>query len=100
MESSPSQATSATPAYGLVFLVLAVFTGLEVGASYLPEPFRLPILVVLAAVKAGLVLLFFMHLKYDRRTYAIAFVIGLVVIVPLVLAIVFAIPRIALPAGG
>lgn len=96
---SKSGQASSTASYGLVFLILGVFTALEVVASTAPDPYRLPLLIVLAAIKAGLVLLYFMHLKVDRRTYALAFVIGLLVVIPLVLAFTFATPHIHLPPG-
>lgn len=93
MDTSTHQSESRPQSYGIVFIVLALFTGLEVGASYLPDPYRIPVLVVLAAIKAGLVLLYFMHLKTDRRTYALLFLIGMVVVIPLVLAISLATPH-------
>jgi cytochrome c oxidase subunit 4 len=92
MEMESRQEKMDTANYGIVFLILAVFTGLEVGASYLSEPFKLPTLIVLAAIKAGLVLLYFMHLKFDRRSYAAAFVIGMITVIPLILAITLATP--------
>ncbi len=75
------------PAYGRVFIFLAVMTALEVGASYLPQPFKIPVLIILAATKATLVLLFFMHLKYDRPIFAAPFIIALVLLIPIVLII-------------
>lgn len=58
------------PNYMGVFYSLAVLTVLEIGATFLPIP-RLLIgilLVGLAATKAALVALYFMHLKFERRT--------------------------------
>jgi cytochrome c oxidase subunit 4 len=93
MDTNPQDALAATPNYGVVFLILAVFTGIEVAASYLAAPYKIPVLIVLAAVKAGLVLLYFMHLKFDRRAYAAAVIIGIVLVTPLILAIALATPH-------
>ncbi len=82
------------PRYTLVLLVLVVFTGLEVAASTLPEPLRIPILVALAATKAGLVILFFMHLKFDPRLYALWFILGAIIVFPLVVTLVILVPMI------
>ncbi|MGA9532653.1 MAG: cytochrome C oxidase subunit IV family protein [Anaerolineales bacterium] len=92
MDTNARQEEMEKANYGVVFLILAVFTGLEVGASYLPEPYKIPVLILLAAIKAGLVLLYFMHLKFDRRIYAILFVIGMITVIPLILAIALATP--------
>jgi cytochrome c oxidase subunit 4 len=70
----------------LVFAALAALTAVEIGVTYLPLP-RAAILVPLALVKAGLVALFYMHLKYDRRIFAFVFVAGLLMGVGLILAL-------------
>jgi cytochrome c oxidase subunit 4 len=59
-----------------VFGALAVLTVIEVVVTYLPVP-RIPVLVPLALIKASLVALFYMHLKYDRRVFAAVFAMGL-----------------------
>jgi cytochrome c oxidase subunit IV len=91
MTNHPAEEAS-RPTYHIVFIILAVFTGLEIAASYLPAPFKIPALVVLAVTKATLVLMFFMHLKYDSRLFAIIFAIGVIVIIPIVLAITQVMP--------
>jgi caa(3)-type oxidase subunit IV len=56
--------------YLQVFAWLAVLTALEIGVIYAPIP-HLAIglmLVVLAATKAALVALFYMHLAFETRT--------------------------------
>jgi cytochrome c oxidase subunit 4 len=80
------------PPYLLVFISLAVLTGLEVGASYLPENVRIPILAILATSKVLLVLLFFMHLKFDHKVFAFPVAAGLVLAIPIILAISLAMP--------
>jgi cytochrome c oxidase subunit 4 len=64
------QQTHAEPNYMGVFYWLAALTAIEVGVVYLPLT-KLAlgaILVVLAFTKAALVALYFMHLKFERRT--------------------------------
>jgi cytochrome c oxidase subunit 4 len=64
------QRTHPEPNYMAVFYWLAALTAIEVGVVYLPLT-KLAlgaILVVLAFTKAALVALYFMHLKFERRT--------------------------------
>jgi caa(3)-type oxidase subunit IV len=76
--------------YGVVFAVLAIFTALEVFVGTLaglPPLVKVALLVFLAVVKVTLVLLFFMHLKYDSRLFALPFALGVVLAVPIILII-------------
>jgi cytochrome c oxidase subunit IV len=64
------QQRHAEPNYMGVFYWLAALTAIEVGVVYMPLT-KLAvgaILVVLAFTKAALVALYFMHLKFERRT--------------------------------
>ena len=79
--------------YLLVYIFLAVFTGIEIGTSYLTPLIRVPALLVLAAIKAALVLLYFMHLRTDSRLYSMLFAIGLVLIIPLLLIMTLVMPN-------
>ena len=63
------------PNYLGVFIALVVLTVTEVLVTYLPVP-RLPVLIPLSVTKAILVVLFYMHLKYDRRLFSGLFLIG------------------------
>ncbi len=63
------------PNYIGVFVALVVLTAIEVTVTYLPVP-RLPVLIPLSITKAVLVVLFYMHLKYDRRLFSGLFLIG------------------------
>ena len=57
--------------YAIVFGWLTLFTALEVlvAAIGLDETIRVPLLVVIAIIKALLVVLFYMHLRYDSKWY-------------------------------
>ena len=70
--------------YRNVLLALLVLTGITVVASQtdLGDPGNLIVGLLIALIKASLVVLFFMHLKYEARWWA-----GLV-IVPLVLVMI------------
>lgn len=69
------------PNYMGVFYALSVLTALEIGVIYLPIA-RLAIgllLVSLALVKAMLVAMYFMHLKFEKTT------LGIIALTPLIL---------------
>jgi cytochrome c oxidase subunit 4 len=54
--------------YGLIFGALLIFTALTVGASYLELGiFNAVVALAIACIKAVLVILFFMHVKYSSR---------------------------------
>jgi cytochrome c oxidase subunit 4 len=57
--------------YLIVFAWLAVMTVLEVAiaSAPLPEPIKIGLLIGIAVVKAGLVILYYMHLRYDNPIY-------------------------------
>ena len=71
--NSPSPRT-----YINIFIVLFVVTAIEVGASYLSD-FGVPVwgeiavLVLLAALKGLLVVMFYMHLRFDSRWFIFLF---------------------------
>jgi cytochrome c oxidase subunit 4 len=94
--SSPAvgEHTAATTAtYVQVALILALITAFEVAILYVPDSFRPPrwalllVLMLLSALKFGMVVSFFMHLRYDHRLYAGFFIGGLVVVVGTILAL-------------
>ena len=68
-----------TKEYIRIGVVLAVLTALEVAASYagVSGSILIPTLFILAVVKFALVVLWFMHLRFDDRRYARFFVMGL-----------------------
>jgi cytochrome c oxidase subunit 4 len=75
------------PNYVGVFAALTILTAAEVGVTYLPIP-RVPVLIPLALLKALLVALFYMHLKFDRRLFAAIFGMGLLVGLGLLLSLI------------
>lgn len=61
--------------YVAVAAALLVFTAITVYISTLDfGPYNLVVAMVIAAIKATLVALFFMHLRYDSKLYMVIFV--------------------------
>jgi cytochrome c oxidase subunit 4 len=93
-ESAGEAHLHTTPAtYVQVALLLALITAFEVALLYFPEGLRPPrravllVLVLLSILKFGMVVSFFMHLRYDHRLYAGLFVGGMIVAAGTVLAL-------------
>lgn len=63
--------------YLKVFGWLTAFTIIELAISFIPdESIKVPALVFFATLKAILVVMFYMHLKYDRFLYTVILAIG------------------------
>lgn len=76
----PAPGAHPTPLdYVKVGLALAVVTLIEVGVYYVDaiQDFLAPILIALSALKFSLVVLWFMHLRFDSRLFSTMFVGGL-----------------------
>ncbi|MCI0691405.1 cytochrome C oxidase subunit IV family protein [candidate division KSB1 bacterium] len=74
--------THQEPNYMTVFYSLAVLTAVEIGVAYmrfLPLLVMGFMLIVLALAKAALVGMYFMHLKFEKRT------LGIIAMTPLIL---------------
>ena len=86
--TAPAVEQRNSPHYGVVFAVLVIFTALETTTAYLPNlsgGLKVGILAFLAVVKIGLVLLYFMHLKFDSAIFTLPFALGVVLLLPLLL---------------
>ncbi len=72
-----------------IFVALAVLTGIEiaVGTVLVASPLRVALLLALAVSKATLVVLYYMHLRYDSRMFAVIFIIPVVFFIGFVLAL-------------
>ena len=61
--------------FAYVLMLLLVLTGVTVGISYIDlGKLNVWVALLIASLKASLVLLFFMHLKYESRTIKISFI--------------------------
>ncbi len=87
------------PNYVGIFAVLVVLTAIEIGVTFTSLP-RIPILIPLAVLKAGLVVLFYMHLKFDRGIFGLIFVIGVLMGISLILAFILLFAPPLLDAGA
>ena len=65
--------------YIRIAIILAVITAAEVAVYYMEgaREFLIPLLFLFSFIKFSLVVLWFMHLRFDSRTYARFFVMGL-----------------------
>jgi cytochrome c oxidase subunit IV len=66
-----------------IFIVLFIVTAVEVGASFLvnigvPLWLQVAILIVLMIIKGALVVMYYMHLKFDSRWFAFFFTAGMI----------------------
>jgi cytochrome c oxidase subunit 4 len=71
-------------------VILTAVTAIEVAATYVQRltPILIPTLLVLSLAKFLLVVLFFMHLRYDSRVLTALFVGPMVIAVATVLALI------------
>jgi cytochrome c oxidase subunit IV len=75
--------------YVKVAVILSVITALEFAVIYIRRltPILIPLLLTLSAGKFALVVMFFMHLRYDRRSLTLLFVAPLVLALGLAVAL-------------
>jgi cytochrome c oxidase subunit 4 len=76
--------------YWMIAGVLAVITGIEVAIFYIPAigGALVPSLLILSAAKFLLVVMFFMHLKFDSWWFSTLFIAGLSLAVFMVTALI------------
>jgi cytochrome c oxidase subunit IV len=79
--------THTHPNYMGIFWVLLVLTVIEVALTFvgLPKLLLGSLLVILALWKAALVAMYFMHLKFERRTLAMIAVVPFILCLFLIL---------------
>jgi cytochrome c oxidase subunit 4 len=66
---------SSVPFYVAVFLGLLFLTGMTVGQSYVDlGKMNIVLVILIATMKASLVVTFFMHLKWDNKFNALIFI--------------------------
>lgn len=75
--------------YVAIGLILTIITAMEVAIFYIPalHGVMVPLLLLLSATKFILVVMFYMHLKFDSRTFASVFVSPLVLAISLVVGL-------------
>ena len=66
---------SSSTFYGLIFMALVALTVLTVGQSYVDlGKANLVVVIIIASMKASLVVSFFMHLRWDNKFNALIFI--------------------------
>ena len=65
--------------YIQIAIILAVFTAIEVGLSYIDMSkwVIIPALLIVAAIKFAMVAMWYMHLRFDNALFSVMFVGGL-----------------------
>ena len=79
--------------YVAVAVVLAVITAIEIGLALLkplPQELTTVLLIGFTLSKAVLVMLFYMHLKYDTRWYSLVLVFPLFMVMVLFIIVLVA----------
>ncbi len=75
--------------YVVIGLILTIITAVEVAVFYIPamHPVMAPVLLSLSAVKFILVIMFYMHLKFDSRLFSTVFVAPLILAITVVISL-------------
>jgi cytochrome c oxidase subunit 4 len=89
--------------YWKVALVLTLVTVLEVWCYYLPSfvatPYFVPVLLVLSAFKFTVVVMFYMHLRYDHKLFRVLFTGPLILAMIAITALLFLFGKLAIRTG-
>ena len=85
--SAHATATATRKKFLSVWLWLLMLTAIETFLAYtqLPIKIMLSLLMGLSVIKASLILSYFMHLRYERRSLALTLLPGLIFIIVLLL---------------
>ncbi len=79
--------------YWKVAVILTLITGLEVWVYYIPSfvasRLFVPVLLIMSAVKFAIVVLFYMHLRYDNRLFKTLFTGPLILAITILMALMF-----------
>lgn len=82
-----------TPAtYWAIAVFLGAVTAMEVATPYISvlEPIKVPLLIALGAIKFATVVMFFMHLRFDKKLYRNLFLFGVIGVIPLFTVVLLA----------
>ncbi len=86
--SEPKDTEKKQPNYLTIFIALAVITAVEIGVTFLPVQ-RIFFLIPLAVLKGLLVVMYFMHLKFDKKVFTIIFIMGVLMGISLIVSMTF-----------
>ena len=89
--------------YKWVALILTVITVIEVWVYYIPAFVEtrlfVPSLLVMSAVKFAIVVMFYMHLKYDHKLFRALFTGPLIIAILTLIVLLFLFGHLAISAG-
>ena len=89
--------------YKWVALILTVITAVEVWVYYIPSfvasKLFVPSLLIMSAVKFVIVVMFYMHLKYDHKLFRALFTGPLIIAVVTIIGLLFLFGKFAVRAG-
>ena len=90
-QSGAHGAHASTGTYLRIAAILVMITLIEVGVFYVPafHGILVPVLLVLSALKFALVVMFYMHLKFDNRFFAFLFGGPLLLALAVVVSLLF-----------
>ncbi|MSR35453.1 MAG: cytochrome C oxidase subunit IV [Gemmatimonadetes bacterium] len=76
--------------YWMIAAILGVITAMEVAIFYIPAIGKalVPSLLILSGAKFVLVVMFFMHLKFDSKVFTVLFLAGLSIAIFMVSSLV------------
>ena len=90
--------------YLKVALFLTIITAVEVWVYYIPQfvasRLFVPSLLIMSAAKFIIVVMFYMHLKYDHKLFRALFIGPLIVAVLTIVSLLFLFGQLALRLGG
>lgn len=86
------QEHSSVKTYLLIGLILTVITAAEVAIFYIPAiaetGWLAPVLLTMSAGKFALVVMFYMHLKFDSKLFSVAFFAPMVLAVTVIASLI------------
>ena len=90
--------------YWKVALILTVITAVEVWVYYIPSFVAsrafVPSLLIMSAVKFVIVVMFYMHLKYDHKLFRALFTGPLIIAATTIVALLFLFGKFAVRVGA
>ena len=90
--------------YKWVALVLTIITVVEVWVYYIPSfvasKLFVPSLLIMSAVKFAIVVMYYMHLKYDARLFRALFTGPLIIAVVTIISLLFLFGHLAVRLGS
>ena len=90
--------------YWKVALILTLITAVEVWVYYIPSFVAsrgfVPTLLVLSVVKFAIVVLFYMHLRYDHKLFRVLFTAPLIIAMTTIVALLFLFGKLSARTGA